>query len=542
MFASLIEASILNMGAKTITEVAIWIMVIIFFVSLGLKMADRATRLTQYTPTLLTSIGIFGTFCGIVAGLLGFEITDIDGSIGELLAGMKTAFITSLVGMALSIVFKLFVSGWKKPKGYKATNNSLGVKDLYEAMREQNENLQQLTRAIGGDNDSSLVSQIKLFKSDSNDNHRTHMQSMQAQQEMFEKFQQQLRVQLEEFAEMLSKSATETVIDALKQVITEFNEKLTEQFGENFKQLNSAVLELVAWQENYKQQLGEMQVQYAHGVSAISETEAAIANISEHTGAIPASMQGLQQIISTNQHQVEELSRHLEAFKDMRDKAVEAVPQIQKQISATLTGIKTGSEQLVSGITESSTKLNTVMMQSAEDLVDGSKQVHVSLQSTSDALLQDSSLTTQMWKDTVRDLGKDLGLLTEDIAGESKKITTHLRESGEAILEETRRNQKTFESGLDEVRTHLNRTVEAVASKQDEEMQRVFAGLRQQMEKTVGDTGETVSKQVGFLDKALEKEINNTMNELGRALTSITQQFTHDYTDLVNAMKAITHR
>ena len=53
---------------------------------------------------------------------------------------------------------------------------------------------------------------------------------------------------------MMSKLATEQVIAALKTVIQDFNNNLTEQFGENFKQLNTAVLELVTWQENYKQQ------------------------------------------------------------------------------------------------------------------------------------------------------------------------------------------------------------------------------------------------------------------------------------------------
>ena len=44
---------------------------------------------------------------------------------------------------------------------------------------------------------------------------------------------------------MMSKLATEQVIAALKTVIQDFNNNLAEQFGENFKQLNTAVLEPV---------------------------------------------------------------------------------------------------------------------------------------------------------------------------------------------------------------------------------------------------------------------------------------------------------
>ena len=48
-----------------------------------------------------------------MAGLLGFDVGDIDGSIEHLLSGMKTAFTTSLVGMGLSIFYKMLISvGW----------------------------------------------------------------------------------------------------------------------------------------------------------------------------------------------------------------------------------------------------------------------------------------------------------------------------------------------------------------------------------------------------------------------------------------------
>lgn len=42
---------------------------------------------------------------------------------------------------------------------------------------------------------------------------------------------------LHDFAQILSKSATETVIEALRQVIVEFNQNLMEQFGEKFQRI-----------------------------------------------------------------------------------------------------------------------------------------------------------------------------------------------------------------------------------------------------------------------------------------------------------------
>ena len=49
--------------------------------------------------------GILLTFYGIWIGLLGFDTTDIAGSIPNLLNGLKTAFSSSLVGLGTSLFF-----------------------------------------------------------------------------------------------------------------------------------------------------------------------------------------------------------------------------------------------------------------------------------------------------------------------------------------------------------------------------------------------------------------------------------------------------
>lgn len=70
---------------------------------------------------------------------------------------------------------------------------------------------------------------------------------------------------MDKVSEVIAKSATEQVINALKEVIRDFNNNLTEQFGENFKELNKAVFKLVEWQENYSNQIEQMIRQYEQG-------------------------------------------------------------------------------------------------------------------------------------------------------------------------------------------------------------------------------------------------------------------------------------
>ncbi|ACK72258.1 conserved hypothetical protein [Gloeothece citriformis PCC 7424] len=64
-----------------------------------------------YAPTLLTALGVLGTFLGIFIGLQGVDLNNMRdaGSLlrasTELLSGMKLAFVTSLWGMSTSILF-----------------------------------------------------------------------------------------------------------------------------------------------------------------------------------------------------------------------------------------------------------------------------------------------------------------------------------------------------------------------------------------------------------------------------------------------------
>ncbi len=67
-------------------------------------------RLMQAVPSILTSLGILGTFIGLSVSVLMFNTASSESirtSIETLLAGMGTAFFTSVFGMIFSVVFLL---------------------------------------------------------------------------------------------------------------------------------------------------------------------------------------------------------------------------------------------------------------------------------------------------------------------------------------------------------------------------------------------------------------------------------------------------
>ncbi|RKZ84842.1 MAG: hypothetical protein DRR19_17190 [Candidatus Parabeggiatoa sp. nov. 1] len=54
--------------------------------------------------SIIVSMGLLGTFVGIVLGLWEFDTQDIAASVPQLLEGLKFAFITSIIGIFLSVL------------------------------------------------------------------------------------------------------------------------------------------------------------------------------------------------------------------------------------------------------------------------------------------------------------------------------------------------------------------------------------------------------------------------------------------------------
>ncbi len=64
----------------------------------------------EVTPGLLTSLGILGTFIGLMRGLGGLDVSTADAtmaSISQMIGGMTFAFMTSIVGIACSLAFNI---------------------------------------------------------------------------------------------------------------------------------------------------------------------------------------------------------------------------------------------------------------------------------------------------------------------------------------------------------------------------------------------------------------------------------------------------
>lgn len=103
------------------------------------EFANRKKWIDQL-PSVVSTLGVLGTFIGITRGLINFDSSDLDTSIPLLLEGLKTAFFTSLVGMIGSLILNRIVSH-KFDTEVKESEIQKAARQIVDTLRTNHNNL-----------------------------------------------------------------------------------------------------------------------------------------------------------------------------------------------------------------------------------------------------------------------------------------------------------------------------------------------------------------------------------------------------------------
>lgn len=423
-------------------------------------------KFVSITPTSLATLGVLGTFTGILLGLLDFDVTKIDDSVPELLAGLKIAFTTSIVGIAAAIIFRLIRT--IVPSG--PSSQSVSPEDIHAALvairddgrsaaSRSSEQLQELRRAISSEGDGSLLTQMQKL--------RTTMQD--GQNELIGEFR--------DFAQHMVENNQKAIIEALEKVIRDFNENLTEQFGENFKQLNEAVHELVAWQDKYKNHVEALEQRLDHAVAAIEATQRALESIKSHSERIPETIKLLEPVLSEINSETEVLNAHLDAIAALKEKAIEAFPVVEANL-----------EKITSKLTAS---VETAVKKSEKAITD-TQQVYDQLRVGYEKFLSDADASRERF---------------------SEELTNALKQMSEQSSREFARHGELIEAAAKEAQKAID--------------------------ESWGESVERMNEQFEKFDDQMQQELNRALQSLGQNLASVSEKFVSDYTPLTERLREL---
>ncbi|MGQ6433872.1 type II Zorya anti-phage system protein ZorA2, partial [Serratia sp. IR-2025] len=509
--------------------------VFIFFSAWWCDYKNIHSKFREYAPTLMGALGILGTFIGIIIGLLNFNTESIDTSIPLLLGGLKTAFITSIIGMFFAILFNAldaFFFANKRDNLTESVPETITPEHIHHELKENNQYLEKMISGLSGNEEGSLVAQVKLLRNEINDASR-------AQLSHHTEFSNKLWEQLKQFADLMAKGATEQIIDALKQVIIDFNNNLTEQFGENFKALDASVKKLVDWQDNYKNQIENMSEQYQQSVDSLVETRGAVAGIWEECKEIPLAMATLHDVLKVNQHQINELSQHLDAFVLLRDKATDAVPVIHEKLDEV-------GELLKAGALSVSSSLD----QTGAELLANANAMRIALDEGSEGFRQSVTQTQQAFASMAHDVSNSSETLTSTLG----ETITEMKQSGDDFLKSLEAHSKELHRNMeknttdvielfsktgDKFNQQLSSNAENMFGTMQSSFDKASAGLTSQVKESVERFGGAINEQLHAFEQATEREMNREMQSLGNALLSISQGFVKNYDHLIKEYQSV---
>ncbi len=410
------------------------------------------------------SVGMMGTFFGIVYGMLSLDTEKLFESVSGLIDGMSLAFITSLTGMIFTHILYYFIQE-------DSAESDAELSDVVKALYKMDTNMKEgfimmgdfmkpLYKSIAGGEEGSLLNQMTLMRTNLGDKLDT------------------LNTSFGDFAKLQAENNTKALVEAIREVIGDFNTKLNEQFGENFKELNNAVGDLVTWQDNYKDTVDKSHEQFQLATAAIVTSKEMLESIEKQYEGNMKINKDVKEAVSLLKDEGLALSAHLEVFNEMATNAKDAFPIIEKNIDNLTQGFATKVDDSINSVTSYIEKQN----ESAQTVIEGfNKSTNETLQVMQDSIENSNNAIQESSK-----------VMTETITGTVKDISTSLTNS--------------FEEAMNNIN---------------------------QIQQKIGENMENTIHQI---DESHRQELENSLQSLGSQLASLSNQFVNDYGKITSRM------
>lgn len=231
-------------------------------------------RLLEMVPDIFTSLGILGTFVGLVWGLKNFEPSNYEAmttSVASLVDGIKVAFLTSIYGIAMSIVY------------------SCGMKSEYSSLTS---NLQSFLDRFHTYVMPTAESESMNILVASQKNQTAAMEQMAEKfsvqmADSFEKVITPTFQKMNDSLDVLVNSVTRCQEDAIKEILDTFLKEMNlsfktqfEDFGRALTQLKDAQTDNTNYTTNLYQsmsrQLSEAYAEHEHMMRSMLEDTSAV--------------------------------------------------------------------------------------------------------------------------------------------------------------------------------------------------------------------------------------------------------------------------
>lgn len=403
---------------------------------LNLRMLDTAAG-------TLVGLGLLGTFLGLTLGIKGFDSSNterINESIQGLLAGMGTAFLTSLLGMTFSILFTAADKALRHRlyKDVKELTDKLDseyyIDDLVLANINQQNIVNQLYKALKNDlQQQALEIANKLTYTNAEGQNVTIGNAIREiltentkQSKALMSFSTDLAMELNQgFDETLSRQMQQKIVplmesvDATTKAVVEHIDKMADTVSSPATDMMQSVV------DELKQSMQSLINEFSAGLSssATSELEHLATQLGTATLAMADFPKNMENISATLQVTIEEVKHAISEISNTSANANStAMQQMQEQITYATGAISnaiTEVKEVMSGISQSSQEQSNQMV---SKLADAAEKMGSFLTGTISTLSNSVQQSVKGITDDINSKQTDLIALQEDTTSQTKKL------------------------------------------------------------------------------------------------------------------------
>jgi hypothetical protein len=495
-----------------------------------------------FAPTLLTALGVLGTFAGIYQGLQGVNLNAIQETetllktSTELLAGMKFAFLTSLWGLGSSSLFMLFLSFGERSRqrrrdslrselskvaflltpgrilarmtpGATGGQSNLTAAAIGQAVATEMRSvlrselspmvmpLSQLTpeaigQATGGYLRGALHEELTPA-----------LNSMNGELVSIRELQQQQGQTVESLVTRMRDELIVPVVQRLDETA-----QLTKEASEAVKELKVAMAEITKelaeavkkFQEVQKETLDDLKI-FAGDLKGIlvqfrDETRGVLVTVAEEIKrAVAESIRGME--------------AQRKAFEESAEKAAATFVGIREELEKSLRVQAELQKEMLEGVEASTRKI----IEEANQIFRAQSETLVTIGREASALMNDAAAN-----------------LTATLSG----IDEMLKKTRITVQEELQKFRIEYQTALTKFFEDQNNLLEKALRKQREELEKVIAELRKVFLEDAWQMSEAIKKAMGYMQGTLNsiqetaKIVYNLANKTGLTSSERLQQLT----------------
>ena len=404
-------------------------------------------RLLDTAAGTLVGLGLLGTFLGLTLGIKDFDSSstqNIQKSIQLLLSGMGTAFITSLVGMLLSMIYSLCDKYWRNRLSKHLHVLTKKLDSLYyiddRTLDDLNE--QALAKSIASTMKEVVEHEMRsvvnalneklTYNSESGEATnianaiREILKENQEQSKALKSFSTDLAIELNNgFDEVLSRQMQQRILPLMENVDAT-TKAIVEHIDQMASQVSSPATDMIQTVvDELKNSMSEMMKEFSSGLSGSATNE--LETLAHQLGTAAQSMadfpNNMAHISSTLQVTIEEVKNAVSEISHTSANANStAMQQMQEQITFATSAISAAIAEVkdvMSGISQSSQEQSNQMV---SKLADAAEKMGTFLSGTISTLSSSVQQSVKSITDDVNNKQADLIALQEDTTSQTKKL------------------------------------------------------------------------------------------------------------------------